>query len=80
MNNLTIIQEASIGARFVSSMAVQCGVIPLDFGTVQMTVYPPGICRPHYSVLIEGDDLAYEFATFAEAMDFAADEGRLAMR
>lgn len=69
MNNLSRVQEAIIGL-----VAFDC--IPLDFGPVRMTFYYPSEFSP-YCVLIDGDDLAYEFASFGEAMDFANAEAML---
>lgn len=69
MNNLDMIQEASLGTGE--------GAI-LNFGPIVMMLIPPTQGFSFYGIKISGDELIYEFDRLDDALDFACDEARLA--
>jgi hypothetical protein len=77
MNNLAIVQEATLGFPF-SLLGYSSGV-RLNNGAVEMCIIPPQQGSPHWLVWIIDDPVDYIFDSCAAAYDFAADELRLAM-
>jgi len=72
MNNLQLIQVAAFNGSVRPTHETE---IPLGGFA---TILPPSRVSPFWRIAIADDSLIYEFDNFASAMDFAADEFRLA--